>query len=131
MEINIGLNIKTARGNKAMTQVQLAEAINSTQSQIAKYERNEQDMTVLRLIEIAQAIGVDPSDLVEPETVINQSGRELNFTAALEYMDDDIREALHLKMAPCKRQDFFTAYEIAHLVEKGEPWELSSKNPQW
>lgn len=131
MNINIGLNIKTARSNKAITQTELADRIGSTQSQIAKYERNEQDMTVLRLLEIAEAIGVSPEILMESETVLNQSVTEINFTTATEYMDDDIREALHIKMAPCKRQDFFTAYEIAHLTETGEPWFLSDKNPQW
>lgn len=63
--------------------------------------------------------------------VTNQNGTELDFTAAVEYMDDDIREDLHIRMAPCSEQVFFTAYEVAHCVKYGEPWFLSQKHLNW
>lgn len=65
------------------------------------------------------------------DTVINDNGHKLSFEAAVMYMDDEIRETLHDKLAPCKRQEFFTAYEKAHIEKYGEEWELSKKNPVW
>lgn len=63
------------------------------------------------------------------KTVINKSGTEINWDAAITLMDDDIREALHDEMAPCTEQEFFTAYEAAHSAKYGEDWELSTDNP--
>ena len=64
-EINIGLNIKNARESKVMKQVELAKMVGTTQSQIAKYERGEQDTTTKRLIKIAEALGVSPESLMK------------------------------------------------------------------
>lgn len=63
------------------------------------------------------------------KNVINQNGTEINFEAAVYYMDDEIREALHMELAPCEDQEFFTAYEKAHYDKYGEEWELSKENP--
>lgn len=64
-------------------------------------------------------------------TIINKNGRELDFDAAVQYMDDEIRETLHSKMASCGEQEFLSAYEKAHEVKFSEDWFLSSSNPQW
>ena len=61
--------------------------------------------------------------------VINMNGTEINYEAAVELMDDEIREELNLELAPCTEQDFFTAYEKAHAEKYGEEWELSKENP--
>ena len=45
-----------------------------------------------------------------------------DFAAAVELMDDDIRERLHLEMAPCPNQEFFEAYCAAHVAKFGEPF---------
>ena len=63
--------------------------------------------------------------------VKNMNGTNLDYDQAVNLMDDDIREALHAKMAPCSEQDFFTAYEKAHQQKYGEEWELSKENPTW
>ena len=63
--------------------------------------------------------------------VINAAGREIDYEAAVQLMDDDIREELHAQLAPCTEQEFFTAYEAAHLAKYGEEWELSKDNPVW
>jgi len=63
--------------------------------------------------------------------VINESGYSLDFSATVSMMDDDLREELHLKLAPCTEQEFFSAYEAAHEARFGEPWELSRWNPTW
>ena len=61
--------------------------------------------------------------------VINKNGTAIDFDAAVSMMDDDIRESVHAELAPCKEQEFFTAYEEAHAAKYGEEWELSKANP--
>lgn len=63
--------------------------------------------------------------------VVNLAGTEINFDAAVELMDDEIREKLSEELAPCSEQEFFTAYEHAHAEKYGEPWELSKESPQY
>lgn len=41
-------------------------------------------------------------------------GNNVNFDAAVEYMDDEIREQLHNQLTPCTDQEFFDAYAKAH-----------------
>lgn len=59
----IGRNIAEAREAAKLTQTVLAARIGTSQSQIGKYERGEQDMTMARFIEIADALGVSPDTL--------------------------------------------------------------------
>lgn len=63
--------------------------------------------------------------------VINKSGTQINYDAAVQLMDDDLREEIHAKLAPCTEQEFFTAYEAAHAEKFGEEWKLSKGNPRW
>jgi len=63
--------------------------------------------------------------------VENINGTIIDFEAALPYMDNEIREDLHMVLAPCTDQFFFTAYEKAHEVKFGEEWILSNSNPTW
>lgn len=60
--------------------------------------------------------------------VKNINGVEINFEAAVELMDNEIREALHDGGYETE-QEFFTAYEKAHAEKYGEEWELSKENP--
>ena len=62
--------------------------------------------------------------------VINANGKEINFEAAVNLMDDEIREALASDGFDSE-QEFFTAYEKAHEEKYGEVWELSKPNPQY
>ena len=48
-----------------MTQSDLATLIGSSQSQIGKYERGEQDMSLSRLIEISEALNINTIDLLK------------------------------------------------------------------
>lgn len=85
------------------------------------------------IIELAKRNDIDPTALKfwYDDEVLNQNGTRINYQAAAEGMDDDIREALHAELAPCTDQEFFTAYEAAHLAKFGEEWELSKANPVW
>lgn len=61
--------------------------------------------------------------------VYNMYGTKIDYDAAVELMDDDLREHLHNEMSPCSKQDFFSAYEIAHINKFDEVWELSKEHP--
>lgn len=62
--------------------------------------------------------------------VTNTNGTEIDFDAAVGMMDDELREQLHADGYETE-QDFFTAYEAAHLQKFGEEWEVSKANPVW
>lgn len=59
--------------------------------------------------------------------VINMNGTEIDYDAAVELMDDEIRESICGTVD--SEQEFFTAYEKAHAEKYGEEWELSKENP--
>lgn len=62
-------------------------------------------------------------------TITNEFGVEINFEAAVNSMDDEIREMLHQEIAPCTDQEFFDAYCKAHEDKFDEEWELAKENP--
>ena len=59
--------------------------------------------------------------------VINMNGTEINYEAAVELMDDELRESICGTVD--SEQEFFTEYEKAHAEKYGEEWELSKENP--
>lgn len=63
--------------------------------------------------------------------VKNSYGTEVDFDAAVQMMDDDIRETLHDELAPCTEQEFFNAYCKAYEDKFGEEWEPAKENPVW
>ncbi len=68
---------------------------------------------------------------MENETVTNRYGEPINFEAAVNLMDDDLREAINAELAPCSNQEFFEAYCKAHLEKYHEEFEPNKQNPQW
>jgi len=63
--------------------------------------------------------------------VINEYGKEIDFDAAVNIMDDDLREQLNNELAPCTNQKFFEAYAKAHLEKFDEEFEPNKANPAW
>lgn len=63
--------------------------------------------------------------------VINEYGAEIYYHAAVDLMDDELREEIHAKLAPCADQEFFDAYAKAHEEKFGEEWEMSKETPQY
>lgn len=59
--------------------------------------------------------------------VINMNGTGINYEAAVELMDNELRERIFGTVD--SEQEFFTAYEKAHAEKYGEEWELSKENP--
>lgn len=45
---------------------------------------------------------------------------EVDYKAIEALMDDDIREELHAKLAPCTEEEFLEAYKKAHFQKYGE-----------
>ena len=64
------------------------------------------------------------SDRTE-QYVQDEDGRTVDYAAAVELMDDDLREQLHMEMAPCTNQEFFEAYVKAHAAKyNGEKFQI-------
>jgi hypothetical protein len=61
--------------------------------------------------------------------VINSYGTEINYNAAVELMDDELREEVHADLAPCTDQEFFDEYARRHAERFGETWEMDKRNP--
>lgn len=61
--------------------------------------------------------------------VLNKDSFAIEYDAAVELMDDDLREELHRELSPCSEQDFFDAYADAHKKRFGEEWEPAKGNP--
>lgn len=57
---------------------------------------------------------------------VTLNGKTIDFDAAVNLMDDDIREDLHNKMAPCTDQEFIDAYVEAHAAKyDGEEFQVA------
>ena len=55
-------------------------------------------------------------------TVMDESGKVVDYEEAVNLMDDNIREKLHVALAPCSNQTFFDAYCARHLETYGTPF---------
>ena len=55
--------VKAAREERAMSQRALSKAVGLYPMSIMSFERGERELTVLELIDIAKALGVDPIEL--------------------------------------------------------------------
>ena len=52
------------------------------------------------------------------------NGNLVDFDAAVNMMDDEIREKLHNELAPCTNQEFMDAYAEAHEAKFNERFEI-------
>lgn len=59
------------------------------------------------------------------ESQVKVNGRVYPEYVVAEMMDDDIREYLHFKMAPCNPQLFVEAYLEMHFEKYGEPFVIN------
>ena len=56
--------------------------------------------------------------------IVILNGREVDFDACVQLMDDDIREELHAELPPCTGQAFIDAYAAAHEEKFGEAFNV-------
>lgn len=57
--------------------------------------------------------------------VFDLRGRIIDYEAAVNLMDDELREELHVELPPCSRQKFLVEYAVRHYKRFGEsfaPW---------
>lgn len=64
MKINVGENIRRARVAKGITQAELAQKLGVIQQQVSRWEAGSASHTVETLIAVAEALGVNPKDLL-------------------------------------------------------------------
>lgn len=64
------------------------------------------------------------------KVVVNQYGNEIDYDAAVQFMEDDLREELHRKLAPCTDQEFFDAYANRYFETHKTEWYPNTFNPQ-
>ena len=83
----------------------------------------------MAIVQLSQSL--KGAEMSNSNNVINQYGKSLYFEAAVNLMDDDLREQIHNDMAPCSNQEFFDAYVNAHAKKFGEDWVLDDQNPVW
>lgn len=55
---------------------------------------------------------------------VNLNGYEVDFDACVILMDDEIREELHMELAPCTEQEFLDAYVERHAEKFGEDFQI-------
>lgn len=60
----IGLRLRKAREDRGLTQTELADKVNASQSQIDHYERGGLDMPMQRLFDIADALATQVGSLL-------------------------------------------------------------------
>ena len=63
--VYIGERLKRQRTRRALTQAELAERAGVTTATVARIERDEIEPRMTTLRKLAQALEVDPADLVE------------------------------------------------------------------
>lgn len=68
---------------------------------------------------------VNAVDLGEVVEVVSVGGSWVDMDAAVNLMDDEIREALHVELSPCGDQAFVDAYCEAHKAKYGEEFEVN------
>lgn len=64
-------------------------------------------------------------------TITNEAGTEIDFEAAAQLMDDEIRERLHMYYDARDEADFFHAYCQKHREQFGEEFEPNKRSPNW
>ena len=65
--VRMGENVKAARRQMFMTQAQLAKATGLSQRTLVNIETNRVQPYFSTILKIAEALGVDPSELVDQE----------------------------------------------------------------
>ncbi len=63
--VHIGQRLKRQRTLRALTQAELAERASVTTATVARIERDEIESRMTTLRKLAQALEVDPAELVE------------------------------------------------------------------
>jgi transcriptional regulator with XRE-family HTH domain len=58
--------LRHARKKAGLTQIQLEKRLRTYKGYVSKYESGERELTLRELLEIAEALNVDPVSLIKP-----------------------------------------------------------------
>jgi transcriptional regulator with XRE-family HTH domain len=58
--------LRHARKKAGLTQIQLEKRLRTYKGYVSKYESGERELTLRELLEIAEALNVDPFSLIKP-----------------------------------------------------------------
>lgn len=111
--------------NTEMTREQIAYAAmdlfdNGWRAADREELKERYDLTDWEADVMAEELEKQASQYVEDE-----DGHLVYYDAAVELMDDDLREQLHMEMAPCTNQEFYDAYVKAHAAKyNGEKFQI-------
>ncbi len=61
----MGFRLRAAREARGLTQAQLAQMINASQSQIEHYEKGEHDMAMERLFDLARILDIPVAEIFD------------------------------------------------------------------
>ncbi|PVE25856.1 transcriptional regulator [Microvirga sp. KLBC 81] len=60
--------LRHARKKAGLTQVQLEKRLRAYRGYVSKYENGERELTLRELLEIAEALGIDPLSIMKPNS---------------------------------------------------------------
>ena len=63
--VNLGIHVRQIREKKGLSQQDLADDCDITQNQVGRIERAEINTTVKTLVKIANALNVEPKELLD------------------------------------------------------------------
>ena len=63
--VNLGIHVRQIREKKGLSQQDLADDCGITQNQVGRIERAEINTTVKTLVKIANALNVEPKELLD------------------------------------------------------------------
>jgi transcriptional regulator with XRE-family HTH domain len=72
----VGLNIRDQRRKRQWTQTQLAEKLGISFQQIGKYEKGQNGLSAIRLLEISKHFNV-PNHVILPDNIYEESDAEI------------------------------------------------------
>ena len=67
MRVKLGASVRTARRRRFMTQAQLAKAAGISQRTLVNIETNKVEPHFSTILKLADALGIDPSNLVDQD----------------------------------------------------------------
>lgn len=73
----VGERIRALRQARAMTQIDLAEALGITQSNLSAIERGARGLTVHQVVKLARALRVTTDEILSPTKGAAKSGRDV------------------------------------------------------
>ncbi len=130
-----GEALQRCRLDRGLSQSQLAKMAGISVRVLQSYEQGQRDINkaeAATVLALADALQYHPAEIMndypDPEDPQDLAAEEIIenglYDAAVEAMDDDIRERLHDTMAPCTELEFLKAYMKEHKKKFRQPFTI-------